>query len=239
MFSKHFKQAIIAIWIGVLAYAIYYLFANNLNLDNIVELLRTFLTNIKSLPLSNLILPLVFTSMFVGRPLLLIPTWVMNVAAYFVFGPLEGFIVVVLAEQLSSVALFLFVRYLAGEILKKKILTAAKKIRLDINSNEDKEFFTVLVLRMATLPFDFVTSLCALSGIKLRPFALGTFCVSVVWVALFFLTFRSFAKGSIQNAAFEIGIFLLLTGVGYLIAKKHNVIMSVKDLDQTKDKILT
>ncbi|GAB4148129.1 MAG: hypothetical protein OHK0017_10630 [Patescibacteria group bacterium] len=193
----------------------YYVLQQQFSFTGIIELLESRLAAIKASGW-NFLLPFIFIFIFCLRPVLLIPTFVMNFVAYAIFGPIEGFFVVMAAEQISALTLYLAIKNLAGTGFKNGILKMAKKMRLNVHDQSHKQFYFVTVLRLASLPFDFVTSLCALSQIRLKPFLLATLLVSMPWVALFFLITSSVQKGSWLETAISIATFsgfIILSGV--------------------------
>ena len=205
---KRTRYIIISIWALLLLYSGYIMFKNEIGLGDLAGILRYYFDLVQGSKW-NILLPVAFIFIFIIRPLFLIPTWVMNVVAYVFFGVWWGFVLVILAEQISATLFFFFVKYLGEDIFKEKILRLAHKLRLDIDSSMKKEFYTVLVLRFASLPFDFVTAFCALIGIPYLQFIAATFIVSLPWVGLFFLTFYSFSSESLTSGILHGSIFLI------------------------------
>lgn len=262
------KSLITLIWCGLLCFSVFFMVKNEIRLFDLVDLLKIYFSQFRYNGL-GLWVPLLFVVVFALRPLFFIPTWIMNILAYFLFGPFLGYFWVVISEVVSAASLFLIVKYLVAENLKNGILKTAKKCGIDLNSSQNtllnysqaietklaktahshwpkslkkiasstkkffmtnknlsknKDFYTALVLRLASLPFDLVTGLCAVTGISFKKFILATFSVSLVWVGLFFLTFDSLVSGSSLNSTINIVIFLLLMVFSLLLAKKSGLI---------------
>lgn len=222
-YLKYIRILAISFWVSILLLAGFVIWRYHLDFNQMAFLLENFLKILRGNSYGY-VLPLVFVVLFVARPLLLIPTIVMNIVAYTVFGPIEGLFLVLLAEQLSAGGLFLAVRYLAGDKVKDQILQVSKRMRLDINHEFKRQFAAVAVLRLASLPFDLVSSVCGASHIKLRPFLLASFLVSIPWVSIFFLSYGSLQSGSWVELAFNLAIFGLFIGAGWIIARRSKII---------------
>jgi len=202
----------------------YLTIASNFNFQGMVQSLELGLKSIRASTWSWS-LPVVFILIFTARPILLIPTFVMNIVAFAVFGPFEGFFIVLLAEQISAFTFFLGIKHLAGEGLKSSFEKLTKKMRLNVDQKSSKQFNLVAVLRLASLPFDFVTASCALSGVRIVPFLLATFVVSIPWVLLFFLVISSVSTGSILETILNSVIFFGFILISGLVAKKSGLIL--------------
>ncbi len=221
--KRRARILMITIWVGLLLLSGYIMFKNEITLPELSNILEKLLLQLHQ---SNwrYFLPISFVLVFILRPLFLLPTWIMNVVAYILFGPWWGYFWVILAEQLSAGIFYFVVKYLAGDIFKQKILKLAHKVGIDVDSSLEKEFSAVLVLRLASLPFDFVTAFSALIGIPFKQFILATFLVSLPWVGLFFLTFESFSKRSIESGLMHTVIFLLFGLCSYIVARRSGII---------------
>lgn len=258
------KLLIAFAWVAFVVFSINFMISRELKIVDLVEILKTYFIQFSQ---NGMVLwmPIIFILVFTLRPLFLIPTWVMNILAYFLFGPFLGYFWVVVSEIISATVLFLVIKYLVGENLKHSILKTAKKFGIDLSCKENKiiaysrsfenkilsktgtthlrkqldyiksrlsakftsvnkDFYTTLVLRLASLPFDFVTGLCAISGISLKKFAAGTFLVSLVWVGLFFLTFDSLVSGLYLNSLVNMVIFSVFIIISITLAKKSGLI---------------
>jgi uncharacterized membrane protein YdjX (TVP38/TMEM64 family) len=71
----------------------------------------------------------------------------MNLVAYAVFGPFEGFFIVLIAEQISALTFFLGIKHLAGEGLKSSFEKLTKKMRLTNLSKIKNRLLTILERR--------------------------------------------------------------------------------------------
>jgi uncharacterized membrane protein YdjX (TVP38/TMEM64 family) len=217
------KYIIISIWVLLLLLSGYVMFKNEISLAELANILKNYFNQIQNSQWKAL-LPIAFVLVFIIRPLFLIPTWVMNVVAYVFFGFWWGYFWVIFAEQISASLFYFFVKYIGEDMFKDKILRVAHKLRLDLDSSQKKEFYTVLALRFASLPFDFVTAFCALIGIPYLQFILATLLVSLPWVGLFFLTFESLSSASLISSILHAGIFVLFIIISYIVARKSGII---------------
>lgn len=224
MIKKHKgKLAIISVWITLLLFSGYIMIDNSLSLVGLAQLLEDKLQTINSSKFGP-ILPLIFVILFILRPLLLIPTWVMNVVAYTLFGPWWGYFWVILAEQLSAGIFYQIILFLSGDDFKQKILKQVHKFGIDIDSTLEKEFWAVVILRLASFPFDFVTAFCAIIRIPFKQFMLATFLISIPWAGFFFLTFDSFRRHSIQSGIIHSLVFLMFISISFFLAKRSGII---------------
>ena len=217
------KSTMVFVWVAVIISTLIFAFQNSWSYQDLQEIIRSqFLLVVNSE--WSYFLPFLFILLFTARPLFLIPAWVMNVVAYYSFGLWYGYFLVIISEQFSAGLLFLFVKYLSGDKFKDNILSSAEKFGIDIHSSVDKNFYTVFILRLASLPFDYVTAFCAFVDIKIKPFLFATFLVSLVWAGLFFVTFDSFDSGFFEEGILNTGIFILFLIFSYFIARRSGVL---------------
>jgi uncharacterized membrane protein YdjX (TVP38/TMEM64 family) len=235
MLVKYFKVLVISSWMCLLLLSGYYVLSQDFSFNSTVVLLESYLKNIRQSGWGWTV-PLVFIFVFTVRPILLIPSLVMNIVAYAIFGAVEGFFWVLIAEQTSALSFYIFVRYLAGASFKNGILSLAKKMRIDTHSHPRKQFYLVCVLRLASLPFDFVTAFCALSHIRIQPFLAGTAVVSVPWIALFFILASKVQQGSWFESSIGFIVFAGFIFIGGVLARKSGLILSKKVTEDSFDK---
>jgi uncharacterized membrane protein YdjX (TVP38/TMEM64 family) len=199
------------------------MFRNEISLGQLSDILKSYFQLIQTSRF-GWALPLVFIIMFNLRPVFLIPTWIMNVVAYVLFGPWQGYFWVIVSETISASTFYFVIKYLAGDAFKTKIINTAYKFGLDLESTQKKELTTVLSLRLASLPFDFTTAFFALSGIRWREMIIGTFVVSLPWAGFFFVTFNSLHKGDYSSGIIEAIAFALFISSSVYIARRNGVI---------------
>lgn len=90
-----------------------------------------------------------------------------------VFGPWFGILFTLIGENISANISFLIGRYFAADLLKNpgKTKRFVPRITCRIRQNG---FLTVLIMRLAYVPFDLVGYSSGVCDIKYRDFALGT-----------------------------------------------------------------
>lgn len=229
VFIKYLKIAVILLWMALLLASSYLMIVSNFNFQGMIESLKSTLLTVKSSSWAWF-LPLIYIVIFSIRPILLIPTFVMNLVAFAIFGPIQGFFWVLIAEQISAATLYYGIKYLSGESIKANFTKVIQKSRLNVDQSAQKQFYLVAVLRLASLPFDFVTASCALSGIRIIPFLLATFVVSIPWVALFFLVISSVSTGSVTETIINTFVFVAFIAASGFLAKKSKLILPKKSL---------
>lgn len=224
MIKKHKgKLTVISIWITLLLFSGYVMIDNSLSLIGLARLLEDKLQAINHTKFGPIV-PIIFVILFVIRPLLLIPTWILNVLAYTLFGPWWGYFWVILAEQFSAGIFYNLILFLSKDGFKQKILKQVHKVGIDIDSTLEKEFWAVVILRLASLPFDFVTAFCAIIRIPFKQFMLATFLISIPWAGFFFLTFDNFRRHSIQSGIIHSLVFLMFISISFFLAKRSGII---------------
>lgn len=109
-------------------------------------------------------------------------TW-MTLAGGFVFGTIQGTLLVVSAATLGAVLIFIVARYCLADFFKSKAGKAADKMEQGFKSNA---LSYLLFLRLVPLfPFWLVNLVPAFLGVPLRTFAIGTFFGIIPGTAVF------------------------------------------------------
>ena len=97
----------------------------------------------------------------------------MTIAGGFLFGPVEGSVLVVIAATVGASAIFLAARYALGDALRARAGPAIRKMEAGFRDNA---LSYLLVLRLVPLfPFWLVNLVPAFLGVPLRTFVIGTF----------------------------------------------------------------
>lgn len=97
----------------------------------------------------------------------------MTITGGFLFGPIEGTLIVVTGATLGAIALFLIARTALGDVLRAKAGPFVAKLEAGFKDNAMSYMF---VLRLVPLfPFWLVNIVPALIGVPLRVYAIGTF----------------------------------------------------------------
>jgi len=132
---------------------------------------------------------LIFVAFYVARPLILFPASILTVAGGFLFGPVLGVLITIVASNASAT-----VAYLVGRFFGKGLLDAegsglvgryAQRLR-------NNSFETVLTMRFIFLPYDLVNYLGGFLRINWVPFILATALGSIPGTVAFVLFGASF-----------------------------------------------
>jgi len=116
--------------------------------------------------------PVVFTLLYLARPLLLFSAAVLTVAGGFLFGPWLGLLVVFIASNASAM-----VAYAVGRWFGTGELTAGgegRKLAAYADRMRSRSFETVLTLRLLLVPYDLVSYLAGFLRIRPWAFLAGT-----------------------------------------------------------------
>jgi len=165
-FAKHGQKLLaLAFWLGIItAYVVYTLSEGIGPLETLSRLINW----LKSHPLS----PLIFILIYALRPLIFFSAAVLTIAGGFLFGPLWGFMIVLIAANLSATIAYLLGKYLAGDsfshIAGDSIVSRYAK-RLKTHS-----FETILTMRFLFLPYDLVNYLAGVLKVPYMPYILAT-----------------------------------------------------------------
>lgn len=115
---------------------------------------------------------LVYMALYTVCPLVLFPVGLLAVASGFVFGPVEGVILTLLASNVSASIAYLLGRYFGKGLLGSEKATGvvgrcAERMRTN-------GFESVLITRFTFLPFDLVNYLAGFLRIGWKPFILAS-----------------------------------------------------------------
>jgi len=140
---------------------------------------------------------LIFIAFYVARPLILFPASILTIAGGFLFGPVLGVLITILASNASATVAYLVGRFFGGGLLdagdaaegdaKGSGLVGRYAQRLRNNS-----FETVLTMRFIFLPYDLVNYLSGFLKINWVPFILATALGSIPGTVAFVLFGASF-----------------------------------------------
>lgn len=140
--------------------------------------------------------PVVFVAVYLARPLIFFSATVLTVAGGFLFGPVGGIILVVIAANGSALVAYGLARWLGGE--KWPDPEAAGRLARWTRKMRDRSFETIIVMRLLYLPYDLVSYLAGAARIHLGAFvaatAIGSAPATVAFV-LFGASLESFDGG--------------------------------------------
>jgi uncharacterized membrane protein YdjX (TVP38/TMEM64 family) len=161
--------------------------------------------------------PLVFVAVYLARPLIFFSAVVLTVAGGFLFGPVAGTALVLLASNGSAMVAYGLARWLGGERFADP--QAQGRLAMWTRRMRARSFETVIVMRLIYLPYDLVSYLAGALRIHPIPFitatAIGSAPATVAFV-LFGASLESFDGGvpRVDGPVLIASAVLLVTGLG-------------------------
>lgn len=116
--------------------------------------------------------PLAFVAVYLVRPLIFFSAAVLTVAGGFLFGPVGGVVLVVIAANGSAMVAYGLARWLGGERFADPEATG--RLTRWTRRLRDRSFETVIVMRLVYLPYDLVSYLAGALRIHPAAFLAGT-----------------------------------------------------------------
>ncbi len=116
--------------------------------------------------------PLAFVAVYLVRPLIFFSAAVLTVAGGFLFGPVGGVVLVVIAANGSAMVAYGLARWLGGERFADPEATG--RLTRWTRRLRDRSFETVIVMRLVYLPYDLVSYLAGALRIHPVAFLAGT-----------------------------------------------------------------
>lgn len=117
--------------------------------------------------------PVVFILLFAIRPLIFFPATILSLSAGLLFGSYKALLILVIAENLSSLVSYSLGKYVGRDILQK-IENQQKFFQKFSRYFHENEFISILTLRLLFAPFDLVGYVAGANGISYKSFALAT-----------------------------------------------------------------
>lgn len=157
---------------------------------------------------------------YTARPLLLFPASLLTIAGGIIFGPAVGIAVVLVASNASAMVAYGVGRALSTDLSNERettSLVARWSARL-----RAKSFVTVLVMRLAFLPYDLVNYACGALGINPGAFLAATAIGSLPGTVSFVLAGASLERVDHGLEGFDPKVFVasvLLFIVSIAVAK--------------------
>ncbi len=161
--------------------------------------------------------PLAFVAVYLARPLIFFSAAVLTVAGGFLFGPVAGIALVVVASNGSAMVAYGLARWLGGERFADP--DAAGRLARWSRRLRERSFETVIVMRLLYLPYDLVSYLAGALRIHPVAFITGTAIGSApatVAFVLFGASLESFDGGvpQIDGPILIASGVLLVAGLG-------------------------
>lgn len=169
-FLTHERKIAGIAWILVIASYWWYTRSNNISTLEMMKIIIGFLTG-------NPLGFLLYTLVYMIRPLFLFPATFVTMAAGYLYGPALGIIYAIIASNLSSLVAYLIGRYFGSALFDrfcKLDLVNRYAQRLRRNS-----FETALTMRFLFLPYDLVSYFSGFLKISWRGFILATILGSI------------------------------------------------------------
>ena len=171
------KLAALVFWVALLGGYQVYAWQAGLSPLEAVQRLIDFMAG-------SLLGPLIYIAFYAMRPLILFPASLLTVAAGFVFGPVLGVALTIVASNTSATVAYLVGHFFGGDLIKSEgegiVPRYTRRLR-------DNSFETVLTMRFIFLPFDFVNYLAGFLKINWGAFILATILGSLPGTLAFVL----------------------------------------------------
>jgi len=203
--NKLFKGIVFLFWIVIL----FIFFKYQLYIDSMDKITRF----LQAYPNYSTLLFLIIASF---RIFTLVPCTVFIIIAGILFNPVKAFILITIANLLSEVLLFLFVRVTIGMRYQEKIINKYPKIYRLIQDNNVK----VLALGVSSpvVPSDIVCFFSTLTGIPFSKYVFTIFIADTPIILLY-----TFLGISIKHSLYVfIVTFIIIISVSYMKYRKWN-----------------
>lgn len=152
---------------------------------------------------------LVYVLAYMLRPVLFFPATLLTLAAGYLYGPVFGFAIVVLASNLSSLVAYTIGRFFGAGIVAQSSSRGALQSYAD--RMRRNSFETVLIMRFIFLPYDLVSYFAGFLRIRWQGFLLATALGSIPGTISFIL-FGAAIEGTFGAALPRLNGSSLLVG---------------------------
>ena len=207
-------------WLALIAIQQWYMVTRDLTPAGVMQGLLETLRQ----PVSG---PLVFIVFYIIQPIILFPTWLLTVAAGFLYGLGWGTAYTVIAANLSALFSYAIGRYLGAGLFDSK--SAQGLLQRYATYLREHTFEAVLLLRFLFLPYDLLSYVAGFLRIAWQPFLLATMLGSIPGTLSFVLFGTSF-EGDFSGGAPRIdtrilllsaALFMLSIGASRLFKRKR------------------
>jgi uncharacterized membrane protein YdjX (TVP38/TMEM64 family) len=165
--QKHKLELVpLIVWLFMLAGLWLYARQNNLTLVDILKQLNDLLT---SIPLG----PIILLAIFLIRPLLFLPIFLLLVVVGYLYGPFWGIIMGVTGTMLSAMVAFFVSSFYGSNFLP--VIQERPKIYQYADGIKQNTFKTVSVMRLFFVQFDLVSYLAGLLRVPWTAYCGSTF----------------------------------------------------------------
>jgi uncharacterized membrane protein YdjX (TVP38/TMEM64 family) len=213
------KLVALAFWLTLIISYQWYARVNQLSPLQAVQSLLNFFSN-------SFWGPVIYILVYAIRPLILFPATLVSLAAGFVFGPVWGVVMVMIASNISSSIAYLIGRFFGeGLVPTGEGWVARYAERMRLNS-----FETVLTMRFIFLPYDLVSYLAGFLRIRYWSFILATALGSIpgtIAIVGFGASIQRFDGGiptlNPVTLAFSVAIFILSLVLSKVFKKREGI----------------
>lgn len=117
---------------------------------------------------------LAFVLVYVLGAIILTPSWILTVAAGYLFGWVAGAVLVSVASLAGALAAFFLGRYLARDWVESKVETMPRFNALD-RAISRRGFIVVLLIRLSMVfPYNLMNYVLGVTSVSVRPYAMAT-----------------------------------------------------------------
>lgn len=187
-------------WGGVVGLYQWYAFSHHLTPTRIIQALVDLLR----MPFYG---PLLYFLFHLAQPLLFFPSWLLTVAAGFLYGTWLGLCYTLIAATAAAFLAYWVGRYFALDFTHSQQTNTI--LHRYTNSLRTNTFESVLILRLLFLPFDVLSYIAGFLRIPWRPFLLATLLGSIPG-ALSFTLFGAAFDGNFTEQAPKVEPRILL-----------------------------
>lgn len=166
--NQKIRKVLFIFWIVIVFFTLFRLFSSSIPLRDYPQFIAGQVSEF------GIWAPVVFVVLFMIRPLIFFPATILSLSAGVLFGTTRAVIILIIAENLSSL-----VSYSVGKYFGKEAFNKLEKGSKFFNKFEDyienNGFVSVLILRLVYAPFDLVGYFAGASDIRYKDFAIATF----------------------------------------------------------------
>ncbi|MBV7330368.1 TVP38/TMEM64 family protein [Chloroflexi bacterium TSY] len=165
LIKNHWQKLVaLVLWVLFIGLYVWYISINELtpleSVRQLIDLMR-----------SSSYGPLIFILIYAFRPLIFFSATLLTIASGYLFGPLLGIMLTIVASNLSAMLAYMIGRYFGGNLLDDEKDGLIRRYAKRMRSNS---FETVLIMRFVFIPYDLVNYLGGLLRIDWKAFLFAT-----------------------------------------------------------------
>lgn len=162
--------------------------------------------------------PLAYLAIYLARPLFLFSATVLTVAGGFLFGPVAGIALVLVAANASAMLAYAVARWVRGGVPRAE---GTGRVAAWTGRLRRRSFETVLSMRLLYLPYDLVSYVAGAARIHAGAFLAGTAIGSApatIWMVLLGASLESFDGAVPRLDPVVLAISLAMLAAGLVVA---------------------